>query len=217
MEKQMVNQILETFTHLTGVKTKWIPVKANDYHYNRVEGAVQFILPDKKIEIATETKINIQYAHLPDFLNQQTVNEGLLVLAKYIMPKFKKRMQEMGVNYIDAAGNAFIKLTSLTVIIDGRKEVKTLPDLKAKPFSKTGLKVIFQILVHDDYINATFREIAKAADVSLDTVHKTINGLKELQYLVPLNNYTLKWNNKKELFDRWMTEYETRLKPGLHI
>jgi hypothetical protein len=217
MERQMVNQILETFTHLTGVKAKWVPVKANDYHYDRVDGVVQFILPDKNIEIAAETKINIQYAHLPSFLNQQTVNKGLLVLAKYIMPKFKKRMQEMGVNYIDAAGNAFIKLTPLTVIVDGRKEVETPQDLKAKPFSKAGLKVIFQFLLHDDYINETFREIAKAVEVSLDTVHKTVNGLKYLQYLVPLNDYTLQWNKKKELLDRWMTEYETRLKPGLHI
>lgn len=213
----MVDQILENFTQLTGIKAKWRTIKEADYKYDYVDGIVQFNIGGTKIEMAAEAKNNIQNPNLPDLINQKNHNKEVLVLANTIMPRFKKELHALGINYIDAAGNAFVKHDPLFVMIEGRKELENQKEFKAKPFSKAGLKVIFQFLQHDDYINETFREIAKATEVSLDTVHKTVNGLKELQYLVPLNNYTLKWNRKKELFDRWITEYETRLKPSLQI
>ncbi len=217
MERQVVNQILENFTQVTGIKAKWRAIKEADYMYDYVDGIVQFNIGGTKIEMAAEAKNNIQNPNLLNLINQKNHNKEVLVLANTIMPRFKKELYALGINYIDAAGNAFVKHDPLFIMIEGRKEMETLKELKAKPFSKAGLKVIFQFLLNDDYINETFREVAKAAEVSLDTVHKTVNGLKELKYLVPLNNYTLQWNKKKELFDRWMTEYETRLKPGLHI
>jgi hypothetical protein len=217
MERQAVKQILENFIQVTGIKAKWRAIKKTDYKYDHVDGIVEFNTGGTKIEMATEAKNNIQNPNLPGLLNQKNNNGEVLVLANTIIPRFKKELQTMGINYIDGAGNAFIKHDPLFIWIEGRKELETHQDLKSKPFSKAGLKVIFQFLQHDDYINETFREIAKATEVSLDTVHKTVNGLKELQYLVPLNNHTLQWNRKKELFDRWITEYETRLKPALHI
>jgi hypothetical protein len=217
MEKQMITQILENFTQLTGIKAKWRPLKEADYKYDYVDGIVQFDIKGEKIEIAADAKNNIQYPNLPTLINQRTHNKEVLLLANTIMPRFKKELHNIGINYIDAAGNTFLKHGPLFIWIEGRKEMEILKALKDKTFSKASLKVIFQLFVHDDYINETFREIAKAAEVSLDTVHKTINGLKELQYLVPLNANTLQWNRKKELLDRWITEYETRLKPGLLI
>lgn len=218
MEREIITQVLENFTHLTGIKAKWRPIREPDYAlYDRVDGLVQFNTGEAKIEFAVEAINNIQNPNIPHFMNLKAVNKHVLIIANIIQPRFKEQLHKLGINYIDNAGNAFIKRDPLFIWIEGRKEIATQQDLKAKPFSKAGLKVIFQFLLHDDYINETFREIAKAAEVSLDTVHKTVNGLKELQYLVPINNNTLQWNRKKELFDRWMTEYETRLKPGLHI
>lgn len=217
MERQAVNQILQNFTQVTGIKAKWRATKDAGYKYDYADGIIQFNTSGTRIEMAAEAKNNIQTPNLPGLINQKTHNKEILVLANTITPRVKKELHVLGINYIDAAGNAFIKHNPLFIMIEGRKEMETRKELKAKPFSKAGLKVIFQFLQHNDYINETFREIAKATGVSLDTVHKTVNGLKELQYLVPLNNYTLQWNRKKELFDRWITEYETRLKPGLHI
>lgn len=61
------------------------------------------------------------------------------------------------------------------------------------------------------------RHIAEVADVSLDSIHKTINSLKQLKYLVNVNNKVVQWNNKKALLEKWITEYDLRLKPSLHI
>jgi hypothetical protein len=217
MEKQMITEILGNFTKITGIKAKWRPLREADFMYDYVDGIVQFDVDGNKIEIPADVKNNIQYPHLPALMVRKQHNKKVLLLAKSIMPRFKKELHALDINYIDAAGNAFIEQKPLFIWIEGRKDITNESELNGKPFSKAGLKVVFQFLLDDDYIDAPFRKIAKAAEVSLDTVHKTINGLKELQFLVPLNNYKLTWNKKKELLSRWITEYDARLKPRLHI
>ena len=217
MERQLINQILENFVQVTGVKAKWQTLKEADNKYANVDGILQFNIGGTKTGLVAVVTNNIQNINLPNLLKQKKHNGDLLVIAKTITPRFKNELHTLGINYIDAAGNAFVNQGPLFIMIDGRKDIKIQKDLHAKPFSKTSLKVVFLLLQNDGYINATFREIANTAKVSLDTVHKTVNGLKELQYLVPLNKNSLHWNRKKELFDRWMIEYETRLKPVLHI
>lgn len=103
------------------------------------------------------------------------------------------------------------------ILLKGAKVKEHSKDYKVKPFSKTGLKVISQLFLNESLINATIRQIAEEAGVSLDTVHKTINGLKQLNYLLPLTKDKLTWNNKNLLREKWMAEYDTRLKPTLKL
>jgi hypothetical protein len=216
MENLLIKEILDGFTKVTDIKVQWRPLRQATMH-GHADGIVQLSAGKNKIEMAAEGISNVQNTNIPHLMNLVAVNKDVLVIARTIPTRLKEGLQKLGVNYIDAAGNAFINHDPLFIWIDGRKEMYRIPDLKAKPISKAGLKVIFQLLLNEDYINETVREIAKTAEVSLDTVHKTIKGLKELQFLIPLNNHTLQWNKKRELYDRWMTEYEIRLKPGLHV
>lgn len=64
-------------------------------------------------------------------------------------------------------------------------------------------------------INETQREIAKATDVALGTIPQVIEGLKETGYIIPLNNKAYLWENKLELFNRWVEGYNTDLRPKL--
>jgi hypothetical protein len=216
MDKQYVHDILEEFKKNTGIKAKWVPAKPATTD-NGIDGHVQFKTTSHQLTIPTQIKANILPVHLAALVNQSKINGTLLVLAKQILPKTKLELQNLEINYIEATGNAYIKLEPLIIIIDGRKKLTAERDLRTKPFTKAGLKVIFILLVHSEYINKTVREIAKAAAVSLETVHNTILGLKELKFLILLKNNTWQWNNKKMLFERWITDYETRLKPALHI
>tara|TARA_B110000211_G_scaffold233170_1_gene298638 strand:- start:1037 stop:1615 length:579 start_codon:yes stop_codon:yes gene_type:complete len=77
------------------------------------------------------------------------------------------------------------------------------------------LKVIFHLLRNKTLINETQREIAKATDVALGTIPQVIEGLKETGYIIPLNNKAYLWENKLELFNRWVEGYNTDLRPKL--
>jgi len=216
MKQELVTQILETFTHQTGIKTAWHPVK-NKALDTGIDGHVKISLQNEKLSFPTKVKTSIRFHHFPQLVEIHRQQKNTLILANDILPKIKNDFKNLGINYIDGTGNAFIKNKNVFIFIESKKKNETAKDLKAKPFSKAGLKIIFQLFINEHLLNATIRQIAGATDTSLDSVHKTINGLKQLNYLLALKKDTLAWNNKKDLFEKWITEYENRLKPGLSM
>ncbi|HSZ87161.1 MAG TPA: type IV toxin-antitoxin system AbiEi family antitoxin, partial [Puia sp.] len=131
--------------------------------------------------------------------------------------KMAKTMQEMQLNYLDTAGNTCIKTKEIFILIEGNKQNKIDIDKTAKAFSKTGLKVVFQFIHEQESINDTIRDIGDRTGVSLDTVHKTIQALRQMRYIIPVTKGKWIWNNRYELFEKWVNEYAAKLKPGLHV
>jgi hypothetical protein len=215
MEAQIAQQILENFSASTGIKTKWRPLKKTKD--DGLDGHVQFSFQQSKLTLPAEVKKVLQPYQFASFLSLHKLYKDMLIIANEIQPQIKKNLKEHGINYIDGAGNAFIHHQKFLVFLEGKKEKDTFKSFKTKPFSKAGLKVIFQLLIYPDLVNNTIRQIADQADVSLDSVHKTLNGLKQLGYILPVDKDTVTWKNKKELLEKWMTEYDARLKPSIYI
>ncbi len=216
METAIIQEALQNFEKNTGIKGTWKDAKATATD-NGMDGDVYFTYDKKKVMLPIEVRKKIGPQHLPAITEKQKKAKGLMLLALDIPEQVAKNLRERHINYIDAAGNAFINSHDIFILIEGNKPIKPQQSFQAKAFSKTGLKVIFQFLLHPDLINETIRNIANQADVSLDTAHKTIQGLKQLGYIIPLTKKDMGWNNRKELFEKWIGEYDTRLKPGLHV
>ncbi len=216
METNIIQEALQNFEKNTGIKGTWKKAKptAKD---NGMDGDVHFTYDKKKLLLPMQVSKKIGPQHLPAIAEKQKQVKDLVLLALDIPEQVAKNLRANRINYIDAAGNAFINSHDIFILIEGNKPVKPQQDFQAKPFSKTGLKVIFQFLLYPDLINETIRNIANQADVSLDTVHKTIQGLKQLGYIIALTKKDMGWNKRKELFEKWIGEYDTRLKPGLHV
>ena len=48
----------------------------------------------------------------------------IILIAEYISKKAALELKERGINYIDVAGNAFIKYKDLTIFVEGQKNAK---------------------------------------------------------------------------------------------
>ena len=211
MEHEIIHTILKEFSAATGIKATWKQGRATD-----ADGFVRLAIAKQVIEIPATIKNTVLAAHLPDFHRLKEKWGSVIVLANRITPKEQEQMKDLGIFFMDMAGNAFIQQDSFYVMIEGKKsEPRIVPDARA--FSKGGIKVIFQLFLEEALLNRPIRHIAGTADVSLDTVHKTINALKAMRYIIPLNESTLVWQHKKDLLNRWITEYNTRLKPTLFL
>ena len=216
METNIIKEALQNFEKNTGIKSTWKEPKptAKD---NGMEGGLYFIFDKKKLLLPMQVSKKIGPQHLPAITERQKHVKDLVLLALDIPEQVAKNLREKHINYIDAAGNAFINSHDILILIEGNKPVKPQHGFQAKALSKTGLKVGFQFLLYPELINETIRSIANKADVSLDTVHKTIQVLKQFGYIIPLGKKNMGWKNRKELFEKWIGEYDARLKPGLHI
>lgn len=182
---------------------------------HHVDAKMKLHLPDKTLEFFAAIKKEVRTHQLPKIYELAETNKPFLLIGGQIFPNIKENLKDKGINWIDGAGNMYIRANNHFLFVD-RNETYHVKAERDRAFTKTGLKVVFLFLLNEDWLQKTYREIAEAADVALGTIGYVINGLKKRDYLVKKdeNNYQLV--RKDELIDEWIGAYEKELKPKLH-
>lgn len=153
---------------------------------------------------------------LPEFF---LLNLGAIwKLAMEVQYAYKKRsarkMRDLGIQFIDTVGNAYINEPPIFVFVNGNKPQQPLR-LAAEEgmIGRAGVHVVFALLCKRELENATYRDIAQAANAALGTVAGVLKDLLRQGYLIETDDEVRKLTKKKELFDKWTTAYAERLRP----
>ena len=141
-------------------------------------------------------------------------NKPIILIAEYISKKATQELKERGINYIDVAGNAFIKYKDLAIFVKGQKNTKKDKTNQSRAFQETGLKIIFHLLNKPENLQDSYRRIAEQADVSVGSVSNVMAELEALNYLLKTNDKRV-LKNKTELVERWVVDYNGTLKPRI--
>ena len=138
-----------------------------------------------------------------------------LLLADHVTPPLADALREHGVEFVDAAGNAFLKQPPGLVFVKGerppRHPAQTEP---GRVYQPAGLQVLFALLALPGLANRPYREIAAAAG----TAHGTVGGvMAELQALGHLGGTggRRRLIDGERLLDRWVEAYARTLRPRL--
>ncbi|REL32999.1 hypothetical protein DYD21_14385 [Rhodohalobacter sp. SW132] len=208
LEKALANLPLEI-----GHKTEW-ETYGPDYNY-RVDARVTFN-PNKKKAIVrnAEIKKEIRKHHIPQLKELQEKVGPLMLVAERLYPNIKKLLNEAGIDWIDVVGNIHLEEGDTLIWID-RHTTTPIQQKKNRAFTKTGLRVVFLFLHDEIWLNKTYREIAKAADVALGNIKHVLDGLKEHEYVYAKNEDVLKLKNRDKLLDQWITAFGDELKPRI--
>lgn len=148
---------------------------------------------------------------------QRFTNEGLLI-TPYLAPELARQCQTMGLPFLDAAGNAFLKTEGLYVLVAGQKPDKALLRIEKpmRAFDRTGLRVVFALLAAPDLMQAPYRDLAKAAGVALGTVGWILTDLREHGFLVDIDGER-RWIDRQRAIQAWTTNFALRLRERLHV
>jgi len=146
-------------------------------------------------------------------LKQQS-DRPIIVIADFISKNATEALKEIGINYIDTAGNAFIKHKDLVFLIEGQKKENKERTNQPRAFQEAGLKILFHLLSNSEHLQDTYRTIAEKADVSLGSVSHVMAELEELNFLLKTKDKRI-LKNKKELLERWIVEYNAILRPRI--
>ncbi len=141
---------------------------------------------------------------------------NVILITNYVNKLAAEKLKEIDIQFIDMAGNAYMKCDELFIYINGRRnetEIKNKQET-VRLYTTTGLKLIFTILCVDNAINKPYRQIAELAGVANGTVGWIINDLIKLGYLIKKDKkrYLL---NKEELIKKWVEYYPFKLKNKL--
>lgn len=177
------------------------------------------LLTIKNQEFIVEVKSAIRTSNQGLVLSQlqqlkQQSDQPIIVIADFISKNATKALKEIGINYIDTAGNAFVKHKDLIFFIEGQKKVNKERTNQPRAFQEAGLKILFHLLSNPEHLQDSYRTIADKADVSLGSVSHVMAELEDLNFLLKTKDKRI-LKNKKELLERWIVEYNATLRPRI--
>ena len=207
MNKDILHIATQNLLETTGIVATW---RKN----GPLDGILKMKLRDRAYTFIIKVKREIRpFDHQIDQLYTEYPN--LMIIANRIYPKAKAALREKGITYLEANGNFYLKNEAVYFFVDTKNPLPAKKTFGNRAFTKTGLKVLFHLLQYRDDINLPHRELAEKVGVGLGNIPQVLEGLRETGYLLPLNNKEYIWENRKQLLERWINEYETVLRPKL--
>lgn len=207
-EKNIVDRAITRFEEETGLRLT--PYFTDE--------RIDVVLKEKEYDLKFngEVKLLIDKAKLGLIKNQLDRFDNIpLLITWYANSETIDLLKNLGINFIDAAGNAYINVPPLHINIKGNKldtTKKTNPAFAGK-FQTAQLQLIFTLLCNPALEKNTYREIAQMAKVALGTVVFTLKYLENLGYITILKNGDKKLVNKNLLLKEWLVGYPAKIKP----
>lgn len=140
-----------------------------------------------------------------------------ILVANYINPNLAERLKNLGIQFIDCTGNAYLNTGATFLYVKGNKLGNAVNDQPARLFKPGGLQVIFTLLCNPDWVRAPYRDIAAKAGVALGTVAWAIKDLQAQGYIIEPEKKTRRLVKKHALLRLWLVGYEQLLRPRLLV
>jgi len=212
MNTKKINTIQTAIDNLkktSGFKATWKDVTKGD-----TDGVLTIVINNKKLAFDAYVKTELRYHQLDAILNK--TEKRFIIIANKIFPKIKDYLREHRIAYLEANGNVFIDYKETYIWIDSNKPLQEQKVKTYRAFTKTGIKLVFLYMLDQEWLNRPYREVAENAGVGLGTVPVVITALKELGFLVPVDE-RMKLVRKEELINKWVEAYGEKLKPNIKL
>ncbi len=135
-----------------------------------------------------------------------------MLIAPYVSRETAEQCRKLGLAFADTAGNAYIDVPGIFVWTVGNPRPENpLAELPKGP-GEAELRVGFVLLCQRSLLQATYREIARAAGVSLGSVGPALLNLQRRGYVEDRVRLT----NIAGMIREWVTEYPRTLRRKLN-
>ena len=212
-EQGIVQYALANLQKTGKIEVKWIDNAPNEV----LDGTIVLTLNDRTIKLGVEIKKELRNIHLPKLEAFAKEYHPFMIVAQRIFPKIKQELRNRNIAYLEANGNIYLNEKETFLWLDTNEPITIKQKTTNRAFTKTGLKVVYQFLLDDTWVNKTYREIADKTDTGIGNITNIFNGLKDDGFLIPLTKDTYIMENKKKLLEKWIMAYEKKLKPNLAI
>ncbi|MCP4284964.1 MAG: hypothetical protein GY792_10995 [Gammaproteobacteria bacterium] len=219
MDTELLEQAVDAVATEAGLQLHIdkLEAKHGQYHLDAL-----LTVAGSKEPLAAAVKRWAAQANLGALINQvQALPLKGLLVADYVNPNMAEKLRAQRVQFIDTAGNVYIDLPPIYVLVTGKRKPMQQAGIKIdtnRAFDRTGLKVVFALLCRPELVAATYREIAEVAGVALGTVGWVVNGLKAARFVF---EYGKRGGRElvdyKRLLDRWVETYPEKLRPRVYI
>ncbi|MET3112686.1 hypothetical protein AAKU52_000404 [Pedobacter sp. CG_S7] len=214
-EEQILLPALDRLTEITGIEARILdlPSKRNE----PVDAIIQISKGKQSYIFEADVKTELRTAALSNVLNKQLLTDGkIIMVSRYIPTPMKEELKANRISYIESSGNCYIETSGIYVFISDQKSppLKTIEETKL--WAPSGMKFLFAILMDQEILNSSYRNMAYTAGVALGNIGSFINELKREGYVITgMRNKQerLLLENKPMLIDKWADMYRNILRP----
>lgn len=220
-ELEILNLAIEAFKKETGVDIKIQETQAEITGTEQFEADAEILIEPIGKQLNVEIKRHAPHTNIGMLINQiKRLPDEYLLVADYINPNMADKLRIENIQYLDTAGNAFLKQYPLYVFINGKKNETQLvtkqPQNARRAFEPKGLMVTYAFLKDPNLLNRPYREIAAATNVAVGTVGWVVNALKAGKFVYEeTKTRERRIINYHKLLDRWAEAWPEKLKPNL--
>lgn len=168
---------------------------------------------------AAEVKRGLRPATLGAALHQLAAGDRPpLLVADYVTPPLAEELKTRGIAFLDTAGNAFVDQPPLFLWVKGEKAPArpTAREGTGRAFRASGLKVLFALLCHPEWIAQPYRKLAELAGVAHGTVGWVMADLPRLGYVTEVDG-ARRLAQPHMLLKPWAEAYARTLRPKLAL
>jgi hypothetical protein len=145
--------------------------------------------------------------------------ERTLLVTDYVTPPVADRLRRLEIQFVDTAGNAYIKTPNTLIWVRGQQPRTTVPagQPTGRAFEPTGLRVLFALLCEPQRIRRTYRDLAQDTGVAHGTVGWVMADLQARGFIAQLRkpNGTRALVRLELLLPQWAEAYARALRPKL--
>jgi hypothetical protein len=211
-EQEIIHTAIENIPDDIGLNMTW----END-PVNQANGRVRITIDGMEILFQAEIKKELREHQLPNIELNAKQYPPFMLIAHYLRPAIKKKLRENNIAYMEKNGNIFFRQNGKLLFVDANKPIKLAEETGNRAFTVTGLKVVFQFLLDDELVNRPYREIADFTKTALGNVNNIMKGLEKDGFLIRLSRDKKRIQNKKNLLEKWIADYQETLQPTLKI
>jgi hypothetical protein len=212
-ETSLVARALTELNGSTGICGEILPAaNAN------TDAIISLQIGGKKLRYDCEIKNKVdRYSLLLDLLHKPESMQKTLLVSSPLSQDMANRCRELGLQFMDTAGNAHITDgKGVYIYVTGRRgsdDVRTVAN--DATMTPAALRMMFAFLADPSLLNAPYRDLSIQAMVSTGAISKVFDTL-EARRLVGKTEEGRRMIISPQLFlNEWASGYASRLKPKL--
>lgn len=220
-DESLPEEALHALEEKTGFAGRLIgthQIVAPDYEADAI---IEFTIDGRPHRYIAECKSHADRKSLISHVKTQLANlpEPNLLIAPYVSQEIAEYCRETNLQFMDTHGNAYLNAPGMYIYIKGEKKPagKTTTHRSRGTANPAALRIAFVLLCQPDMAQASYREIAQSAGVSLGAVSGAFDDLKKRGLMLDAGRTRQrKLLEPKRLVDEWVTNYPFVLHPKLH-
>ena len=208
-ERLSAHRAVDALAHATGLHSQLVRhISASD------AGRLVITSGDgRSVDLPYEVKATID--RRDQLLSFKQRHDNAILITRALSRKMAEQCRELELQFIDHAGNCYLRQPGLFVFVVGSKETSTPKPTSTRGFTPATLRVVFAVLTCPSILNSNVRRIAEVASISHGAAGTALLLLEEAGFFTTAASGRRLLALPERWLDAWTEGYLGRVRPKL--